>query len=142
MTSLSPQIKTAGHRVDVQCPSDVVLESYPGTFSQIIGNFVMNSLIHGFDSGREGLVTIRVEQTLDHDVVMRYSDNGKGVPAAHLKRLFDPFFTTKMGQGGSGLGLNIVYNLVTGPLGGTINVDSIEGQGTTFTVTFPTVSPG
>ena len=141
LTSLSPQIKTAGHQVDIHCPTTLVIDGYPGAFSQIIGNFVMNSLIHGFESGREGLITINAEQKPDLMVVLTYADNGKGVPSTNLKRIFDPFFTTKMGQGGSGLGLNIVYNLVTGPMGGTIIVDSVEGQGTTFTVTFPVVSP-
>ncbi|MBC7405446.1 MAG: HAMP domain-containing histidine kinase, partial [Cytophaga sp.] len=69
------------------------------------------------------------------------SDNGKGIPEENIGRIFDPFFTTKLGQGGSGLGLNIVYNLITGVLGGSIVVTSQLNQGTRFNITIPKVAP-
>ncbi len=142
VTSLSPQIKGAGHRVEVRCPSDIMIDGYPGVLSQILGNFIMNSLIHGFDGcARQGVIAIKVDRVSLNSIILTYDDNGKGIPDANLSRVFDPFFTTKMGQGGSGLGLNIVYNLVTGPLGGTIAVTSAEDQGTQFKISFPPVAP-
>jgi signal transduction histidine kinase len=77
----------------------------------------------------------------DTHVTLTFRDDGRGIPSAHLSRLFDPFFTTKLGKGGNGLGLNIVYNLVTQVLGGKINVTSQEGQGTVFTLTLPRCAP-
>ncbi len=69
--------------------------------------------------------------------MLRFSDNGKGIAPEHLGRIFDPFYTTRRGSGGSGLGLNVVYNLVTQTLGGVIDVQSTLGQGTTFTLRLP-----
>lgn len=141
MISLGPQIKGAGHRVDIDCPKDVILDSYPGALSQILSNLVMNSIVHAFDPGCEGTISIRVRRETDGGIVLTYADTGKGIPSANLKRVFDPFFTTKRGLGGSGLGLNIVYNLVTGPLGGAIEVFSTLGQGTRFQVKLPVAAP-
>lgn len=81
-------------------------------------------------------------QALDAQCVrLVHTDNGVGVPAAALTRIFDPFFTTRLGQGGSGLGLYIVYNVVTGVLGGSIKVDSLPGRGTSFTLIVPRTAP-
>jgi signal transduction histidine kinase len=70
-------------------------------------------------------------------VRIEFRDDGRGIPAEHLSRIFDPFFTTRMGQGGTGLGLNIAYNIVTTLLGGTIRVESAAGQGTVFVLDLP-----
>lgn len=96
----------------------------------------MNSIIHAFDSVVAGRMTIRVSQQ-GRDLRLRYSDNGCGVTAEILGKLFDPFFTTKRGQGGSGLGLHILYNLVTQTLGGSIDSQSAPGQGIRFDIVVP-----
>ena len=70
-----------------------------------------------------------------------FIDDGVGIAPEHLSKVFDPFFTTKRGQGGSGLGLHIVFNTVTGPLGGTVSVQSWPGQGTRFTILLPREAP-
>jgi signal transduction histidine kinase len=88
-----------------------------------------------------GVIQIKAELNGDQSVDFTVSDNGKGIPVKNLKHVFDPFFTTRMGVGGSGLGLNIVYNMVTSTLGGTIVVKSEEGSQTTFSISMPLVAP-
>ena len=136
LLSLRPQLKKTPHRVEVDCPDNIVLDSFPGAVAQIITNLVTNSLIHGFEGRDDGLIRIDVRQ--DHDwVELRYRDDGRGIPAEHLARIYDPFFTTKRGAGGSGLGLHIVYNLVAQLLGGTIEAHSTPDTGTEFRIRFP-----
>ncbi|CAA7627889.1 Signal transduction histidine kinase [Candidatus Terasakiella magnetica] len=138
LASLGPHLRQAGHTVKVECPAGLILDSYPGALSQVLSNFVMNSLIHGFDSGQTGTLSILIDQPTPQWVRLIYADNGKGVPESDLSRIFDPFFTTRRGSGGSGLGLHIVYNLVTGPLGGSVSVEkAANGRGVAFTVTLP-----
>ncbi len=135
--SLEPQWKGGQHRLEVHCAQSIIIASFPGAIAQIITNFVMNSLLHGFQGYTEnGVMTLLAEQH-DEAVTLRYSDNGRGIPPEILHRIYDPFFTTKQAQGGTGLGLNIVYNLVTQKLGGMLVCESIVGQGTTFTMTIP-----
>jgi signal transduction histidine kinase len=74
-------------------------------------------------------------------VIIEFNDTGRGIAPEHLERVFDPFFTTKLGAGGSGLGLNLVNNIVTGVLGGTVSIDSVVGRGTCLTVDIPRVAP-
>ncbi len=135
--SLEPQWKGEQHRLEVCCAESILLESFPGAIAQIITNFVMNSLLHGFREYTEnGVMTLRAEQHTE-TITLRFSDNGRGIPAEIVERIYDPFFTTKQAQGGTGLGLNIAYNLVTQKLGGTLVCQSTVGQGTTFTMTLP-----
>jgi len=134
---LQPMIKRTPYRVTLAVPEDVEMDSYPGPLSQIITNLVNNSVIHGFDGRDHGNIHIRAEHVDGDWVRIVFSDDGQGIPAQHLDRIFDPFFTTRMGQGGSGLGLNIIFNLVTQVLGGTINVRSQVGEGTTFVLLLP-----
>jgi len=96
----------------------------------------MNSLIHAYDQDVAGTIGIDVRQA-DNTVTLTYSDNGKGIPEENLSKIFDPFFTTRRGKGGSGLGMHIVYNLVTSKLNGAISCQSEVGKGTTFTIVFP-----
>jgi signal transduction histidine kinase len=118
------------------------VESYPGVLTQILTNLIMNSVTHAFPEGRKGDMTITITLLPNEDTVeLVFSDNGVGIPSAHASRVFDPFFTTRRGSGGSGLGLNIVYNLVTGILGGTITLRSQEDQGCTFLIRFPANMP-
>ncbi len=136
LLSLQPKLKGRPVKLEVDCPQDMNLESFPGAVSQIVTNMVMNSLVHGFEEDQAG--SIRIRATLDNGMVhFDYSDTGAGMDAATLGQLFDPFFTTKRGQGGSGLGAHILYNLVTGPLGGTVKVESAPGEGLHYRLRFP-----
>jgi PAS domain S-box-containing protein len=140
--SLTPQFKKQSVATQIDCAEEILLDSYPGALAQILTNLVVNCLTHAFDPGNTNpSVTISAVRHNESEVVMTVSDNGKGIPEKHMVKLFDPFFTTKRGQGGSGLGLHIVYNLVTGRLGGTINVESTIGSGTIFRVFFPVKAP-
>jgi signal transduction histidine kinase len=133
LLQLSPKLKGTLHQVEVRGDRQLTLNSYPGAFSQIVTNLVMNSLIHAYDPGDEGRITIDVGQRQGW-VTIEYADDGKGIPAEHVGKIFEPFFTTKRGQGGSGLGLHIVYNLVTRKLGGTIQCESSPDWGTRFVI--------
>ncbi|MDW8201179.1 MAG: AAA family ATPase [Cyanobacteriota bacterium SKYGB_h_bin112] len=136
LLSLRPKLKPTKHQVTIACPDDLMLDSYPGAFSQIITNLVINSLVHAYGPGEQGNIAISV-QTSHEQLTLSYSDDGCGISPDHLHKIFDPFFTTRRGQGGSGLGLHIVYNLVTQKLGGTIHCQSQLGEGTTFVITVP-----
>ena len=136
LLSLHPKLKRTPHTITVHCPEDLVVESYPGAFSQILTNFVMNSLIHGFENSAQGQMTLQITET-NGLLRMQYSDNGRGMNDKEKAHLFEPFYTTKRGQGGTGLGLHIVYNLVTQALGGQIACESAPGIGTTFTIEVP-----
>jgi signal transduction histidine kinase len=117
-----------------------MLESYPGPLEQVLTNLVENSLVHGFEPGRAGVIRISAEAA-GPLIRLRYADDGLGIPAALRHRVFDPFFTTKLGQGGSGLGLYLVYNLVHGRLGGSIELLDGAGPGASFIVELPMVAP-
>ncbi|MCU6435150.1 PAS domain S-box protein [Undibacterium sp. Jales W-56] len=140
MTTLMPMLKRTDHRVDIKVLEKIHLDSYPGPIEQIITNLISNSLLHGFEEVAQGRITISAH-TFDNEIILDYRDNGLGMGAETLAHLFDPFFTTKLGQGGSGLGLYIVYNLVTGVLGGRINVNSSPGAGAHFVITLPQSAP-
>lgn len=131
LLSLRPQFKRMPHQIIVQADAALELDTYPGAFAQIVTNLVMNSLTHAFAPDETGQITLTLTSEGDQ-VLFIYSDNGCGIPAAHLDKIFEPFFTTKRGQGGSGLGLHIIYNLVTQKLGGSMHCESTEGEGTRF----------
>ncbi|MEW5727353.1 MAG: HAMP domain-containing sensor histidine kinase, partial [Pseudomonadota bacterium] len=140
LAALGPSLRQAGHAVAVSCPAGLVADTYPGALSQVLTNFVMNSVVHGYDEGVSGRLTITVDQPDPATVRLVYSDDGKGIPEENRNRVFDPFFTTRRGSGGTGLGLHIAHNLVRGSLGGTLTVDSALGHGSTFTLIFPLVA--
>jgi len=142
LLSLRPRLKQTHHTVIVECASDLEIDSYPGALSQVLTNFVMNSLLHGFAEGQVGTITIAVGLPAENTVTIRYSDTGRGIPEKNKARIFEPFFTTKRGAGGTGLGLHIVFNIVAQSLGGTIEVSGAEGEGATFIVTIPCTAPG
>jgi signal transduction histidine kinase len=136
LLSLQPKLKGRPVKVNVECPKDLVLDSSPGAVSQIVTNMVVNSLVHGFERDQAGTIAIRV--ALDGEqVVFDYADDGVGMDRETLGKMFDPFFTTKRGTGGSGLGAHILYNLVTGALGGTVKVESEPGKGLQYQLRFP-----
>jgi signal transduction histidine kinase len=136
LVSLRPQFKRTPHTVTVECPEGLTLDSYPGAIMQIMTNLIMNSLIHGFADGTPGDIQVRVEEIGD-DVVLAYTDTGVGMDGEQKARIFDPFYTTRRGSGGTGLGMNIVYNLVTQTLKGSILLETSPGHGAMFLLTLP-----
>jgi predicted ATPase/signal transduction histidine kinase len=140
LRSLRPSMNRAPHLIDIDCDAGLSIMSYPGALAQVVTNLVMNSVVHAYDDGVSG--RIRLQATAhDGGIRLRYSDDGGGIPDDMRQHIFDPFFTTRRTQGGSGLGLHIVYNLVTQRLGGTITVQSAPGQGTSFTIDIPDAGP-
>ncbi|WP_170133456.1 ATP-binding protein [Undibacterium pigrum] len=130
-------IHKRGHTLEIDIPDDIELNSFPGPYGQILNNFINNAMLHAFDNRENGKMLLRAYKAPDNQVQLIFSDNGKGVEAQNLRRIFDPFFTTKLGQGGSGLGLSIVHNLVTTIMHGSITVDSTPGLGTRFCLSLP-----
>ncbi|MBN2444012.1 MAG: substrate-binding domain-containing protein [Spirochaetales bacterium] len=145
LLSLRPQLKKSSHKIMIECSPDISIYSYPGAFSQILTNFLINSLTHGYDDSESGHIMIAI--TLKEGILyLTYRDDGKGIDKKNVKKIFEPFFTTARAQGGTGLGLHVVYNLVTQRLKGTITCQSKIGNGTAFKISFPvedkTIAPG
>jgi len=136
LISLRPKLKQTSIRVEVVCDGDLVIESYPGAFSQILTNLIINTLTHGFDPDQSGVIRIEARRT-GGNLELRHTDNGKGMSAEVRDRMFEPFFTTARSQGATGLGMHIVFNIVTRTLGGAIVCESAPGQGTVFIMTMP-----
>ncbi|WP_342117769.1 CHASE domain-containing protein [Pseudoduganella sp. OTU4001] len=141
LATYSAQLRRANCEVKISMPETVNFISYPGSVGQVLSNLIQNALMHAFEGRDHGLLTISVAEVDEHTVELRFADDGIGMNARTLHQIYDPFFTTKMGQGGSGLGMNIVYNLVTGILRGTIQIDSEPGKGTMVTLTLPRKVP-
>jgi signal transduction histidine kinase len=137
LMSMRPKLKKVSHQINVHCSSDLVVESKAGPINQIMINLIMNSIIHGFEDMNKGQIDITIESVDATKVSIEFKDNGKGIPEHLRKRIFDPFVTTKRGQGGSGLGMHLVYNLVTQALNGSISVVSEIDQGVQFRILFP-----
>ena len=140
LTTTRPLFKQATHRVELAIPADLALDSYPGPLEQVLTNFLANSLNHGFEGLANGHISISATQE-GHEVLLEYADNGCGIAPGNLQHIFEPFYTTKLGRGGSGLGLYIVYNLVTNVLGGSITAHSTLGAGARFVLRLPTQAP-
>ncbi|GMU42254.1 MAG: hypothetical protein AMXMBFR25_02400 [Lysobacterales bacterium] len=136
LVSLGPALKKTAHTVGIKCPENLRIHTYPGAISQIVVNLVMNSLIHAFEGIERGEIRIECE-AYDEEWLLLYRDNGVGMPEEVRQRVFDPFFTTKRGQGGSGLGLHVVYNLVTQLLKGSLDCVSAPGKGVEFQIQMP-----
>lgn len=142
ITSLDPTLKKTPHRVELDCDQEVILHSYPGALSQVVTNLVMNSVSHAYEESAEGgTMRLRV-RAQEGELLLDYSDDGAGIPPEVQERIFEPFFTTKRGQGGSGLGMHVVYNLVTQKLGGEIVCHSTPGEGTRFAISLPLEEQG
>ncbi|MBI2308357.1 MAG: PAS domain S-box protein [Rhodocyclales bacterium] len=140
LATLQPTLRKTAHEISVEVPPGIMLDSYPGPLEQILGNLIMNSLLHGFEHVAEGRIKLTAEAG-DDEVRLRYSDNGSGMSDETVQQAFDPFFTTKLGKGGSGLGLYIVYNLTTAVLGGSITLHSAAGEGAQFDLVLPKTAP-
>ncbi|WMW80694.1 ATP-binding protein [Undibacterium cyanobacteriorum] len=136
--TMQGRINKQGHTLEIDIPDEIMIDSYPGPYGQVITNFINNALIHGFEDIEGGMMKLKAEQINADYIRIQFSDNGQGIKPEYLRRIFDPFFTTKLGQGGSGLGMNIVHNIVNDLLAGTIEVESEVGQGTRITLVLPT----
>jgi signal transduction histidine kinase len=134
LTAYHNPLKKAGVAARVDCPADLLMTTDAGAFAQIVTNLLQNTLLHARVPGQETQVRIAVRELGHNKIELVYADDGKGMDAEVAQRAFDPFFTTKRGQGGSGLGLNIVYNLVTQRFKGDVALDSAPGRGAVFTL--------
>jgi signal transduction histidine kinase len=141
VASLRPVLKQAPITLDVECAKGLVMNSYPGSYGQVITNLFLNAVTHAFPKGRAGRVMIET-RALDHkNVEVIVADDGVGMTEDVRKQAFDPFFTTRRSEGGTGLGLHIIHTLVTQRLGGQLNLDSEPGRGTVFRLVLPRQAP-
>ena len=139
--SMRPSVQKSPCKLEIDVPQCISMDSYPGKLSQVLMNLINNAVIHAFDEQEEGTIQIVASQEQADKVRLTVADNGCGIPDERIKRIFDPFYTTRLGKGGSGLGLHITFNLVTGVLGGRIDVESREDKGSCFTLTLPVIAP-
>jgi len=139
--TLAPMLKKTPFKLELELADNAVMDSFPGPIGQVVTNLVTNSLTHAFENRESGTMHLKTWRRGLHMVEMVFADDGVGIAEKDMKRVFDPFFTTKLGRGGSGLGLNIVYNLVTRVLGGRIQVASQPGSGTRFQISMPMKAP-
>jgi len=139
--TLSPAFKKSCAHVENLIPPGIQLNSYPGPLGQVVTNLINNALLHAFENREEGRITLEMAPDDDQHVIILCRDDGIGISPRDLPRIFDPFFTTRLDHSGSGLGLNIVHNIVTGMLGGEIHVHSNPGQGSIFSLHLPRSAP-
>ena len=139
--TLEPMYKSTPFDLTLALPDQVEMDSFPGALGQLITNFVSNALQHGFEGRERGQMHVRAVADGPDQVTLQFSDDGIGMTEDTRNRVFDPFFTTKLGQGGSGLGMNIVYNIVHEVLGGSIEIASSPDAGTLITVRIPVCAP-
>ncbi|MEJ6001403.1 two-component regulator propeller domain-containing protein [Paucibacter soli] len=129
------------HELQLDVPGGILLDSYPGPLGQVLSNLIVNAVLHGFEGRKGGHIRLAAELQGREQVLLSCSDNGRGIAPAHLKRIFEPFFTTRLGQGGSGLGLHISYNIVNSLLGGSITASTAPGAGACFELLLPLKAP-
>jgi len=141
VVTLQPTFRTTPFQVETEVQPGLRLDSYPGPLGQVLTNLIANAIIHGLEGRDSGKIRIVGAAEGEQAISLTIQDNGCGIPPEHMRKIFDPFFTTKRGRQGSGLGLHIVHNIVTGILGGQISVESEVGIGTLFRVTVPRIAP-
>jgi signal transduction histidine kinase len=142
IASLRPVLKRAPIELTVDVPEGLIIDGYPGSYGQILTNLFLNAVNHAFADSRSGTISIAARPRGQDDVEINFADNGAGMTPDVQRQAFDPFFTTRRNEGGTGLGLHIVYNLVTQQLGGRMMLESRLGQGTTFRIIMPRVAKG
>ena len=140
VASLRPVLKKSPIRVNIEVPDGLLVDGYPGSYGQILTNLFLNAANHAFADGRDGEISILVRPRGADDIEISFSDNGAGMTPDVQRQAFDPFFTTRRNEGGTGLGLHIVYNLVIQQLGGRMMLESRLGHGTTFRIIMPRAS--
>jgi signal transduction histidine kinase len=141
--TLRPRYKHRKVQILIDIPPEIAIDSYPGPFGQVVTNMIENAFLHAFEPDAAGAIRIitREPAGAEGEVELTFADDGQGIPADQLPKIFDPFFTTRFGQGGSGLGLHIVHNIVYGVLGGKLEVESTPGRGTRFILRLPRAAP-
>jgi PAS domain S-box-containing protein len=139
--SLRPGLRKHNLSLTVDCQPNLTMNSYPGPYGQVLTNLFLNAVAHAFPDGKPGAVDIQVRASGKDNVEIIFSDNGCGMSLDVRRRAFDPFFTTRRDQGGTGLGLHIVYSIVTNRLGGRLDLDSEPGKGTRIQIILPRVAP-
>jgi signal transduction histidine kinase len=142
VASLRPVLRKASIGLSIDVPEGLVIDGYPGSYGQILTNLFLNAANHAFADGRSGAISISARPRGNDDIEIVFADNGAGMTPDVQRQAFDPFFTTRRNEGGTGLGLHIVYNLVTQQLGGRLMLDSRLGQGTTFRIIMPKAAKG
>jgi len=138
---LRASVRQRSIQVELTAEPELAMDSYPGPLAQVISSLFENCLVHGFDHGRGGTIRISAASRTRELVALSIADDGAGIAPELISRVYDPFFTTKLGSGGSGLGLHVAHNIVTGILGGRIELKSLVGEGTVFTLLLPKVAP-
>jgi signal transduction histidine kinase len=137
IASLRPVLKKLPLTLVVDVPKGISMNSYPGSYGQVLTNLFLNTVAHAFPDGRAGTLTVRARPVSDHDVDIAVADDGVGMTEEVRLRAFDPFFTTRRNHGGTGLGLHVIFNIVTQSLGGRLVLESAPGCGTTFRIRIP-----
>jgi signal transduction histidine kinase len=140
ITSLNPSLKKSKIKIEVSVgDQEIQMDSYPGLLAQVLTNLTMNAVTHAFVGRSQGNIFIEIK--LVNDVVnIDFNDDGCGIPEEILGKIFDPFFTTRRGQGGTGLGLNIVFNIINKQFGGTISAENNPRGGARFKISIPRVT--
>ncbi|MEA2986678.1 MAG: hypothetical protein QOD94_2932, partial [Alphaproteobacteria bacterium] len=141
VASLRPVLKKAPITLDVDCAKGLLMNSYPGSYGQVITNLFLNAVTHGFPPGHGGRVRIEARALDQKNVEVIVADDGIGMTEDVRKQAFDPFFTTRRREGGTGLGLHIIHTLVTQRLGGQLMLDSKPGRGSIFRLVLPRQAP-
>jgi signal transduction histidine kinase len=142
IASVRPRLLKSQSSLATEIPPDIIMDSFPGLYGQVLTNLVFNAVAHAFGDVAGGHMLIKARRIDSEQVEITFSDDGRGMPEAVQRRIFDPFFTTRRAQGSTGLGLHIVHNIVTQRLGGRITLVSAPGKGTIFCVTLPLLAPG
>ena len=138
INSFTTELKTIKYSVNISVSELIKITTYSGAWTQVVTNLINNSIEHGFSASKKGLISIKAQKNKDR-LEFYYHDNGKGLSQEQLTRIFDPFYTTNRGSGGTGLGMHIVFNLITQKLAGQIECTSTLGEGVTFKIDVPMV---
>lgn len=136
LQSLKPMLKNKPVQIHFHCPETICMKCNAGAISQIFTNLINNSILHGFDGRSKGNIYIDAQRE-DEFIHIQFRDDGNGMSKEQLAQLFEPFYTTKRGQGGSGLGAHLIFNLVTQSLQGKVSVSSEPGQGLCYQFRIP-----
>ncbi|KTF15566.1 ATP-binding protein [Pseudoalteromonas sp. H105] len=137
LLSMRAEMQPKAPEIKLHCPSELIFETKVGPLQQVLQQLISNSVIHGFKDNIGNEIEFTIERN-ESSLIINYRDNGVGVDKTIKKRIFDPFVTTKRGEGGSGLGMHLVYNLVTQALGGSVFYDEKDERGASFIITLPT----
>ena len=137
VASLRPVLKKSSVTLDLNIPEGLMVNCFPGSYGQVLTNLFLNAANHAFPDGRSGTIRIDARPRGNDEIEIIFADDGAGMSADVMRQAFDPFFTTRRNEGGTGLGLHIVYNLVTQQMGGRMMLESKPGQGTTFRIIMP-----